>query len=48
MLTTIIIVLLILWALGAFGPLPIDNKTPVHTLLVVVLILVLLRVTGVI
>jgi hypothetical protein len=52
MLTTIIVVLLILWLLGFFGPgiysgIP-STGNAVHTLLVIVLILVVLRVLGVV
>jgi len=46
MLETIIVVLLILWLLGAFGRvrLPYLGGNLVHTILVIVLILVVLRV----
>ena len=52
MLTTIIVVLLILWLLGFFGPnllsgFPRSGNT-VHILLVIVVVLVLLSVLGVI
>jgi hypothetical protein len=51
MLTTIIVILLILWLLGAFGP-SIYSGIPrsgnvIHTLLVIVLILIVLRALGV-
>jgi hypothetical protein len=52
MLWTIVVVLLILWLLGAFGGriLPRLPKTGnwIHTLLVIVIILVVLNVLGVI
>jgi hypothetical protein len=51
MLWTIVIILLVLWALGFLG----GNVTPrlrtgnwIHTLLVIVIILVLLQVLGVV
>ena len=52
MLNTIIIVLLILWLLGFFGPnifsgFPRSGNT-VHVLLVIVVILVILNLLGVI
>ena len=52
MLTWIIVILLVLWLLGYFGP-NVFNGFPrsgnvVHTLLVIVLILVVLRVLGVV
>jgi hypothetical protein len=52
MLTTIIVVLLILWLLGFFGPnlfsgFPRSGNT-VHILLVIVVVLILLSVLGVI
>lgn len=45
MLETIIVILLILWLLGAFGRVryPILTGNLVHTILVIVLILVLIR-----
>jgi hypothetical protein len=51
MLTTIIVILLILWLLGFFGPgiysgIPTTGNA-VHTLLVIALILIVLRVLGV-
>jgi hypothetical protein len=52
MLTTIIVVLLILWFLGAFGP-RMSSRIPqtggiVHTLLVIAVILIILRLLGMI
>ena len=52
MLTTIIIVLLVLWLLGFFGPgiysgIP-SSGNAVHTLLVIALILIVLRILGII
>ena len=52
MLWTIIIILLVLWLLGAFGN-RISSGFPktggwIHTLLVIVLILVILEILGVI
>jgi Family of unknown function (DUF5670) len=51
MLTTIIVILLILWLLGYFGPriysgIP-STGNAVHTLLVIVVILIVLRVLGI-
>lgn len=51
MLWTIIVILLILWLLGAFGP-GINSGIPrvgngVHTLIVIVVILVVLNLLGV-
>ncbi len=51
MLTTIIVILLILWLLGYFGPgiysgIPATGNV-VHTLLVIALILIVLRVLGI-
>jgi hypothetical protein len=52
MLTTIIVILLILWLLGFFGPgvysgIPATGNA-VHTLLVIALILIVLRVLGIV
>ena len=52
MLTTIIIILLVLWLLGYFGPgvysgIP-STGSAVHTLLVIALVLIVLRVLGII
>jgi hypothetical protein len=51
MLYTIIVILLILWLLGYFGPSIFSGFTRagniVHTLLVIVVILVILRVLGI-
>lgn len=51
MLTWIIVILLILWLLGYFGPTVIsgfpNSGNFVHTLLVIVLILVILRLLGI-
>jgi hypothetical protein len=52
MLTWIIVILLILWLLGAFGPsvysgIPRSGNV-VHTLLVIALVLIVLRVLGVV
>jgi hypothetical protein len=52
MLTWIIIILLVLWLLGAFGP-NISSSFPrtgnvVHTLLVIAVILIVLRLLGII
>jgi lipopolysaccharide export LptBFGC system permease protein LptF len=52
MLTWIIIILLVLWLLGYFGP-NISSSFPrtgnaVHTLLVIAVILILLRLLGII
>ena len=52
MLTTIIIILLVLWLLGFFGPgvysgIP-STGNAVHTLLVIALILIVLRVLGIV
>jgi hypothetical protein len=46
MLETIIVILLILWLLGAFGrvKLPVLSGNLVHTILIVVVILVLIRI----
>lgn len=51
MLWTIIVILLVLWLLGAFGP-SVYSGIPrtgnaVHTLLVIVVILVILSLLGV-
>ena len=51
MLYTIIVILLILWLLGYFGPsvfsgIPRSGNV-VHTLLVVVVILIILRLLGI-
>jgi len=51
MLTWIIVILLILWLLGYFGP-NIFSKIPrsgniIHVLIVIVVILVILRLLGV-
>ena len=51
MLTTVIVVLLVLWLLGYFGP-NIFSGFPrvgnaVHVLLVIVVILVILRLLGI-
>jgi hypothetical protein len=51
MLTWIIVILLILWVLGYFGPnvfagIPRSGNV-VHTLLVIVVILVVLRLLGI-
>lgn len=49
MLTWIIIILLILWLLGYFGPATFRRSgNAIHTLLVIVLILILLRFLGLI
>jgi len=50
MLTTIIIVLLILWLLGAFGGsiTGINTGNGVHLLLVIVIILIILKLLGLI
>ena len=52
MLTWIIVILLILWLLGSFGP-NISTSIPrtgnvVHTLLVIAVILIILRLLGLI
>lgn len=52
MLWTIIVILLVLWLLGAFGP-RVYSRIPqtgnaIHTLIVIVLILVVLRLLGVV
>jgi hypothetical protein len=52
MIVTIIVILLILWLLGAFGPryysgIPRTGGA-VHTLLVIAIILLILRLLGVI
>lgn len=52
MLTWIIVILLILWLLGAFGPsvysgIPRSGNV-VHTLLVIALILIVLRLLGIV
>ena len=52
MLTTIIVVLVVLWLLGFFGP-RVSSSIPktggiVHTLLVIALILVILNLLGII
>jgi hypothetical protein len=52
MLTTIIVILLVLWLLGFFGPgvysgIPATGNA-VHTLLVIALILIVLRVLGIV
>lgn len=52
MLTWIIVILLILWLLGYFGP-NIHARIPrtgnaIHTLLVIVVILIILRVLGIV
>ncbi|MEX2161453.1 MAG: lmo0937 family membrane protein [Anaerolineales bacterium] len=46
MLETIIVILLILWLLGAFGrvKLPVLSGNLVHTILVIVVILVIIRI----
>ena len=51
MLTTIIVVLVILWLLGYFGP-RMNSRIPntggvVHTLIVIAVILIILRLLGV-
>ena len=51
MLTTIIVILVILWLLGYFGP-RMSSRIPntggiVHTLIVIAVILVILRLLGV-
>lgn len=50
MLTWIIVILLILWLLGYFGPNVISNfprsGNGVHVLLVIVLILIILKLLG--
>lgn len=51
MLTWIIVILLVLWLIGAFGP-GISSSIPrsgnaIHTLLVIVIILVILNLLGV-
>lgn len=51
MLYTVIVILLILWALGYFGP-NLFSGFPrsgnfIHTLLVIVIILVILRLLGI-
>ena len=45
MLETIIVVLLILWLLGAFGrvKLPVLSGNLVHTILIIVVILIIIR-----
>jgi len=51
MLTWIIVILIVLWLLGYFGPnlFPVIPKTGnlVHTLLVIALILIVLRLLGI-
>jgi hypothetical protein len=52
MLTTIIVILVILWLLGFFGP-RVSSRIPnsggiVHTLIVIAVILIILRVLGVV
>ena len=52
MLTWIIVILIVLWLLGYFGP-NISPRFPktgnvVHTLLVIALILIVLRVLGIV
>jgi hypothetical protein len=52
MLTTIIVVLVVLWLLGFFGP-RMSSRIPntggiVHTLIVIAVILVILNLLGVI
>jgi hypothetical protein len=52
MLTTIIVILLILWLLGYFGPgiysgIPATGNV-IHTLLVIALILIVLRALGIV
>jgi len=52
MLYTIIVILLILWLLGALGP-GLNASIPnlgngVHTLLVIVIILIILKLLGII
>ena len=52
MLTTIIVVLVVLWLLGVFGP-RVNSSIPktggiVHTLLVIALVLVILNLLGII
>lgn len=46
MLELIVIILLILWLLGALEVSPPISGNPTHVLLVIILILILLRVTG--
>jgi hypothetical protein len=52
MLYTIIVILLILWLLGFFGPSIISgfprSGNFVHTLLVIVVILIILRLLGIV
>lgn len=49
MLWTICVILLVLWLLGAVGPgLPVLNGGAEHTLLVLLIILVILRLLGII
>ncbi len=52
MLYTIIVILLILWLLGYFGPNIISGfprgGNLVHTLLVIVVILIILRLLGIV
>ncbi|MEX2143831.1 MAG: lmo0937 family membrane protein [Anaerolineales bacterium] len=45
MLETIIVILLILWLLGAFGRvrLPVLSGNLVHTILIIVVILIIIR-----
>jgi hypothetical protein len=52
MLTVIIVILIVLWALGFFGP-RISSGIPrtgnlVHTLIVIAVILIILRLLGVV
>jgi hypothetical protein len=52
MLTTIIVILIILWLLGAFGPglysgIPRTGNL-VHVLLVIAVVLIILRLLGII
>ncbi|MFN8381741.1 MAG: lmo0937 family membrane protein [Anaerolineales bacterium] len=52
MLTWIIVILLVLWLLGYFGPsvfsgIP-QSGNVIHTLLVIALILIVLRVLGIV
>jgi len=51
MLNTIIVILIILWLLGYFGPTVFSgfprSGNVIHTLLVIVVILVILRLLGI-
>jgi hypothetical protein len=51
MLNTIIIILIVLWLLGYFGPTVFSgfprSGNIIHTLLVIVVILVILRILGI-